>query len=157
MVCLGNICRSPLAEGILQNKAREAGLHWSVDSAGTGTWHIGEPPHHLSQKVAKMNGIDISGQRCRLFRKDDMLVQDIIYVMDEEIYDNVKLMSAELWNENKVDLLLNELYPEENHAVPDPYLGTEPDYHKVFALIEKACDKVIEKYSTLNKQYSMLK
>ena len=73
MVCLGNICRSPLAEGILEDKAKKAGLNWKVDSAGTGKLHIGEPPHKLSQKVAKLNGIDISRQNCRQFEKEDML------------------------------------------------------------------------------------
>jgi len=148
MVCLGNICRSPLAEGILQHKAMQAGLQWTVDSAGTGTWHIGQPPHLLSQKVAGMNGIDISQQRCRQFRKEDLLNFDFIYVMDEDIYDNVKSMSGKLWNKKKVDLLLNELYPGENRGVPDPFTGTEPDYHEVFQLIERACDAIIEKRLT---------
>jgi protein-tyrosine phosphatase len=150
MVCLGNICRSPLAEGILQEKAIKAGLNWKVDSAGTGTWHIGQPPHHLSQKVATINKIDITQQRCRQFRKEDMLVYDFIYAMDKEIYNEVKTMSGELWNKNKVDLLLNELYKGEDRGVPDPYLGTESDYHEVFALINEACDIIIEKAK--NKQ-----
>ena len=145
MACLGNICRSPLAEGILQHKAQEAGFHWQVESAGTGSWHIDSVPHLLSQKVAKANGIDISRQRCLQFRKEAILQFDFIYVMDENNYDDVKTMSRELWNESKVDLLLNELYPGENRSVPDPYLGTEADYHEVFSLIEKACDAIIEK------------
>jgi protein-tyrosine phosphatase len=147
MICLGNICRSPLAEGILQHKARQAGLEWSVESAGTGTWHIGQPPHPLSQKVAKFNGIDISHQRCRQFRKEDMLLFDLIYVMDENNYADVKSMSMEMWNESKVNLLLNALYPGQGQNVPDPWSGTEPDYHEVFRLIEKACAAIIEKAS----------
>lgn len=147
MVCLGNICRSPLAEGILQHKAQQAGFNWQVESAGTGSWHIGSSPHQLSQRVAEINGIDISGQRCRQFQKEDILQFDFIYVMDENNYDDVKAMCRELWNESKVDLLMNELYPGENRGVPDPYLGTEKDYHKVFDLIDKACDKIIEKAS----------
>ena len=157
MVCLGNICRSPLAEGILQHKASQTGLQWSVESAGTGTWHIGQPPHHLSQQVALSKGIDISYQRCRQFRKEDMLDYNLIYVMDEENYRDIKIMSRDLWNENKVNLLLNELYQGENRGVPDPYLGTEPDYQEVFLMIEKACDKIIEKYSTSHIQYSTIK
>ena len=157
MVCLGNICRSPLAEGILQHKARQAGLEWSVESAGTGTWHIGQPPHHLSQKVARINGIDISKQICRQFKKEDMIRFDLIYVMDEDNYDDVKVMSRELWNAGKVDLLLNALYPGENRNVPDPYTGAEADYHEVYKIIDAACEKVIEKYSTLNTQYSTFK
>jgi len=84
MVCLGNICRSPLAEGILQHKANLAGLNWMVDSAGTANYHVGEAPHRLSQKVAKQNGIDISHLRGRQFSKNDMLEFDKIYVMDTD-------------------------------------------------------------------------
>ena len=144
MVCLGNICRSPLAEGILQHKVKEAGLDWIVDSAGTGNYHIGEAPHRLSQKVAKLNGIDISGQKVRQFRKEDMNEYDRIYVMDADNYNDVKAMSGTLWNENKTSLLLNELHPGRNRAVPDPWYGTEKDFHEVFELISKACDALIQ-------------
>jgi protein-tyrosine phosphatase len=113
MVCLGNICRSPLAEGILQHHAWEAGLNWSVESAGTGTWHIGEPPHHLSIKVARQNSIDISKQRARQFVKEDFLNFDFIYVMDSSNYNDVKRISEKLFDETKIDLLLNTtgIYP----------------------------------------------
>jgi protein-tyrosine phosphatase len=154
MVCLGNICRSPLAEGILQYKVQKNGLQWIVESAGTGAWHLGQPPHRLSQKVALKNGIDISGQRCRLFRKEDMLHFNRIYVMDKENYNDVKMMSGELWEAGKVDLLLNELYPGEDRAVPDPYYGAEADYLEVFDLVSRACDKIILKYANPEKQQS---
>ena len=144
MVCLGNICRSPLAEGILQHKAWQAGLQWSVESAGTGAYHIGEPPHKLSVKVAKLNGIDISKQRARQFRKEDFEQFDFIYVMDSSNYNDVKRISGNHWREDKIDLLLNELHPGENRAVPDPWFGTEPGYHEVFKMISNACDKIIE-------------
>ncbi|MDE3237251.1 MAG: low molecular weight phosphotyrosine protein phosphatase [Bacteroidota bacterium] len=150
MVCLGNICRSPLAEGILRDKVKKANLSWQVDSAGTSNYHIGEPPHQLSQKVAKLNGIDISYQQGRQFRKEDILAFDRIYVMDTDNYNEVKRMSRALWDENKVTLLLNELYPLENREVPDPWYGTEEGYHRVFQLISDACDVIIEKYSVLN-------
>lgn len=150
MVCLGNICRSPLAEGILQHKADMAGLKWKVDSAGTANYHVGEPPHKLSQKVARMNGINISQQCCRQFKKDDMLAFDKIYVMDSENYIDVRRISGELWDKEKTDLLLNELYPGKNMGVPDPWYGNEDGYHKVFKLISDACDMIIEKYSILN-------
>lgn len=146
MVCLGNICRSPLAEGILQHKVRLDELSWEVDSAGTANYHVGTPPHKLSQKVAKHNGIDISGQQCRQFKKEDMLTFNKIYVMDSENYINVKHISGELWDESKVDLLLNELHPGKNMGVPDPWYGTEEGYHKVFKMISDACDVIIEKY-----------
>ncbi|MBS1621630.1 MAG: low molecular weight phosphotyrosine protein phosphatase [Bacteroidetes bacterium] len=155
MVCLGNICRSPLAEGILLHKAKQAGLNWQVESAGTGSWHIGSPPHKLSRKIASFYGIDISKQRCRQFQKEDLLYFDFIYVMDENNYEDVKAMGSELWNKLKVDLLMNELYPGENRSVPDPYFGTETDYHNVFDLLDKACDKVIEKFSIDKKQKSL--
>ncbi len=150
MVCLGNICRSPLAEGILQQKAKEAGLAWKVDSAGTGNYHIGEPPHHLSQKVARLNGIDISNQRCRQFHSDDMDQFDLIYVMDHDNYHNVRKMSGKKWNETKTKLILSEIN-NSNDAVPDPWYGTEKDYHHVFALLSAACDNIIEKYNQFNK------
>jgi protein-tyrosine phosphatase len=147
MVCLGNICRSPLAEGILEDKVKKAGLHWKVDSAGTSNYHIGEPPHKLSQKVAKMNGIDISQQICRQFVKEDMLRFDKIYVMDNEVYNDIKKMSAELWDASKTDLLMNEAYPGENIDIPDPWYGTEKDYHEVYDMIDKACSAIVEKAS----------
>jgi protein-tyrosine phosphatase len=146
MVCLGNICRSPLAHGILEHKINEAGLDWTVDSAGTGDWHVGEPPHHLSQKVAKLNGVDICNQSARQFRKEDMEYFDKIYVMDKSNYANVKQMSGDHWNESKVELFLNELYPGEQRDVPDPWYGEEPGYHEVYHLIEKVCERIIRKY-----------
>lgn len=145
MVCLGNICRSPLAEGILQHKALQAGLHWKVDSAGTGNYHIGEPPHILSQKVAKLNGIDISKQKCRQFRASDMHDFDLIYVMDHANYNDVKRMSGPSWDETKTQLILDETDGSENE-VPDPWYGTEKDYHHVFELLSEACDNIIKKY-----------
>ena len=143
MVCLGNICRSPLAEGILQKRAADAGLKWRVDSAGTGAYHIDQPPHVLSMKVAKMNGVDISNQRAKQFVKEDILQFDKIYVMDSSNYNDVRKISKELWKEEKVELLLNELYPNENRPVPDPWYGKEDGYHEVFKLIDEACEKIM--------------
>ncbi len=146
MVCLGNICRSPLAEGILQHKSKEAGFDWFIDSAGTGGYHIGEQPHILSQKVALQNGIDISGQQGRKFVPEDMRVFDKIYVMDEANYAEVQRISGPLWNASKVCLLLDELYPNENREVPDPWYGTEKDFVAVFGLISRACDTIISNH-----------
>ena len=154
MVCLGNICRSPLAEGILQFKADKAGLNWKVDSAGTGNWHIDHPPHRLSQKVAQVNGIDICHLRGRQFSARDMLDFDRIYFMDEENYKDAKAMAGDLWQDQKAELLLNELYPGKNKSVPDPYYGGEEGFHDVFEMISRACDIIIDKYSTLEKQDS---
>ena len=148
-VCLGNICRSPLAEGILQSKVNKAGLDWKVDSAGTAGYHVGEPPHHLSQKVARINGVDISKQCCRQFIKEDMIEFDKIYVMDSDNYNDVRRLSKELWNSDKTNLLLNELYPQQNRNVPDPWYGTEDGFHKVYDMIDKACDVIIKKYTSI--------
>lgn len=150
MVCLGNICRSPLAEGILQHKADKLGLNWEVDSAGTAGYHVGEAPHKLSQKVAKLNGVDISNQRCRQFKKEDFLHYDKIYVMDTSNYNDVKRLSRELWDEKKIDLLLNEIHPQKNESVPDPWYGEEDGYHKVYKMIDEACEEIIKKYSVIN-------
>jgi protein-tyrosine phosphatase len=142
MVCLGNICRSPLAEGILSDKVKKAGLNWEIDSAGTGNYHIGEPPHHLSQKVAKLHGIDISKQMCRQFKKEDMLQFDKIYTMDKQVYNDIKRMSGNLWDASKTDLLMNEVYPGKNMDVPDPWYDSEEKYHEVYDMIDKACNVI---------------
>ena len=144
MVCLGNICRSPLAEGILQHKAKEAGLNWTVDSAGTNSYHIGEPPHPLSQKVARLNGIDICNQRARRFVKEDFDRYDKIYAMADDVLDDIKRIAKEKYDPKKVDLFLNELYPGKNASVPDPWYGTEPGYHEVYELISNVCDEIVK-------------
>ena len=146
MVCLGNICRSPLAEGILQKKIEQAGLSWQVDSAGTNGYHIGEAPHSLSQKVALQNGIDISRQLSRKFVKEDIDRFDKIYAMADDVVDEMKMIARNKFDAAKVDLLLNENYPGQNRDVPDPWSGPEADYHEVYELIEKACDALIKKY-----------
>ncbi len=148
MVCLGNICRSPLAEGILQNKAFTAGLTWSIESAGTNSYHTGEPPHPLSQKVAKLNGIDISKQRARRFTATDFEVYDKIYALAEDVMEDMKRIAGKKFDASKVALLMDELYPGENMDVPDPYYGSEAGYHQVYKMIDEVCDEIIEKYKT---------
>jgi protein-tyrosine phosphatase len=150
MVCLGNICRSPLAEGILEHKAKQAGLNWRIDSAGTNGYHTGEAPHRLSQKVAKLNGIDICNQRARQFVKEDFDRYDKIYAMADDVLDDIQRIARQKFDPSKVDLLLNELYPGKNLSVPDPWYGPEPGYHEVYKLIEAACDAVIKKYSSVS-------
>ena len=155
MVCLGNICRSPLAEGILLDKAWKAGLKWSVESAGTNGYHTGEAPHPLSQKVARINGVDISKQRSRKFVAEDFHRFDKIYAMSDDVIDDMRRIAKNNFEEKKVDLLLNELFPGQNVDVPDPWYGPEPGYHEVFKMINEACDVIIKKYSVINDQYSM--
>ena len=147
MVCLGNICRSPLAQGILQKKAIQHKLNWQVDSAGTSNYHCGEAPHELSQKVALQYGIDITQQICRQFVKTDILHFDKIYVMDKNNYTEVKRIAGILWDATKIDLLLNECYPEANREVPDPWGGSEKGFDDVYQMIEQACNKIIHKYA----------
>lgn len=145
MVCLGNICRSPLAEGILQEKAFKAGLNWSVESAGTDTYHVGEPPHPLSQKVARMNGIDICNQRARRFVAEDFDSFDKIYALAKDVVHEIRFIAKNKFDESKIDLLMNELYPGKNMDVRDPWSGPERGYHEAFELIDKACEAIIQK------------
>jgi len=145
MVCLGNICRSPLAEGILQDKVSKAGLDWIVDSAGTNGYHTGEPPHHLSIKVALQNGIDISKQRSRKFVAEDFERYDKIYAMACDVMDDMKKIAKNKFDANKTDLLLNELFPQQNLEVPDPWYGPEKGYHEAFELIDKVCEAIVKR------------
>ncbi|HEY6902580.1 MAG TPA: low molecular weight protein-tyrosine-phosphatase [Puia sp.] len=146
MVCLGNICRSPLAEGILQHKADAAGLGWQVDSAGTNGFHIGEAPHPLSQKVGRLNGIDISGQRARRFTAADFQQYDRIYALAGDVLDNIRRVAGKAYDPARADLLMNELHPGRNEDVPDPYYGPEAGYHDVYKMIDEAADRIITKY-----------
>jgi len=147
MVCLGNICRSPLAEGILQQKAVAAGLDWQVDSAGTNGYHIGEAPHPLSQKVARLNGVDITNQRARRFTAADFQHYDKIYALAGDVLDNIRRIAGREFDASKAQLLMNELHPGRDEDVPDPYYGTEPGYHEVYEMIDEAADAIVEKYT----------
>lgn len=147
MVCLGNICRSPLAEGILKQKTIAAGLNWQVDSAGTNGYHVGEPPHHLSQKVARINGLDISAQRARRFVAADFEQYDRIYALAGDVYDEIRSIAGRRFDASRADLLMNELNPGANEDVPDPWYGPEPGYHEVFKMISDACDELILRHA----------
>ena len=151
MVCLGNICRSPLAEGILQDKAFKAGLTWSIESAGTNQYHTGEAPHLLSQKVARLNGIDISQQRARRFVAADFAVYDKIYALAGDVMDEIKRIARDQFDPAKADLLMNALYPGQDMDVPDPWYGPEPGYHEVYKMIDAACEAIIAKVNTHTK------
>ena len=147
MLCLGNICRSPIAEGILKYKIEKAGLNWQVDSAGTNGFHIGEAPHRLSQKVSLQNGIDISNQKSRQFMPDDFDKFDKIYAMANDVIVEMKYLSKDKFDSSKVDLLMNEFKPGANLDISDPWYGPEAGYHQVYDLIDKACEALIENYS----------
>jgi protein-tyrosine phosphatase len=145
MVCLGNICRSPLAEGILRHKLNEAGItHVEVDSAGTSGHHSGENPDARSVRNAKMNGVDISTLVSRKFTAADFEKFDRIFVMDQSNYRDVLLLSRDENHHSKVDLLLNISAPEKNKAVPDPWYGGEEGFQKVFDLVNEACEILVQ-------------
>ncbi len=137
MVCLGNICRSPLAEGIMQHLADEAHIGWQIDSAGTGDWHVGHGPDRRSVSVAREHGIDISKQVCRLFKISDFDTFDRIYVMDKSNLSNILAMARDVDDKKKVNLLLGD------KPVPDPYYD-DTLFEPVFKMIESACKYIIQ-------------
>jgi protein-tyrosine phosphatase len=144
MVCLGNICRSPLAEGVLKTKASALNLNWIVESAGTNGFHNGEAPHKLSQKVASKHGIDISDQISRKFVAADFENYDKIYVMAADVMDDVKKIAGNKFEESKIDFFLNELNANKNEDVPDPWYGNEDGYDEVYELIDRACEAIVK-------------
>ncbi len=154
MVCLGNICRSPLAEGILRAKAAAAGLHWTIDSSGTNGYHAGEAPHRFSQKVARHNGIEICDQRAARFTAADIERYDKIYALAGDVLEEIRRIAKKPLDASQVDLLMNELHPGKNQDVPDPWYGPEPRYHDVYRMIEQACDAIIQQYGTSGESAS---
>ncbi|AMR31198.1 protein tyrosine phosphatase [Mucilaginibacter sp. PAMC 26640] len=139
MVCLGNICRSPLAEGIMQHLADKEGLNWEVDSAGTGNWHVGSPPDRRSIRAAYEQGVDISKQVCRLFTTSDFDEFDLILVMDKSNLSNILALSRNDSDRQKVKMLLGD------KIVPDPYYD-DTQFAPVFKLIETGCKEIIRQY-----------
>ncbi len=140
MVCLGNICRSPLAHGILQSKLNED--NFFVDSAGTSRYHIGEPPDTRSILVAKNHNIDISQQKARQFTSDDFDTFDIIYAMDQSNFDHIINMAKTDHDIKKVRLILDADKALFNKNVPDPYYGDINDFEEVFELLDNACNSI---------------
>lgn len=146
MVCLGNICRSPIAEGVLKHMAAKRQLNWIIESAGTESYHVGEPPHRYSQKICKAKGIDISQQRARQFKRSNLNQYDKIYALADDVLDEIRRIAGRHENLHKVDLLLNEVHDSCNVSVPDPWYGGEDGYLPVYELIEQACEAIIRKY-----------
>lgn len=141
MVCLGNICRSPLAHGILESKLPNG---WSVDSAGTSGWHEGERPDTRSILEAKKNDIYIDHQRSRPVREQDFYDYDILFAMDSTNYSNLCKMAPEEGLKRKVRLIMNELEPGKNIQVPDPYTGGQSGFARVFEMLERAIDAFLD-------------
>ena len=145
MVCLANICRSPLAEGIMTYKVNENGLEHEVDSAGTAAYHVGNLPDERSIEVANKYGIDLTTQRARQFSVKDFKNFDIIYAMDTENYNNILNLANSKADELKVKLILNEIEPNSNSSVPDPYYGGNDGFENVYQMLDLACDSIITK------------
>lgn len=137
MVCLGNICRSPLAEGILKSKLPEN--KFFIDSAGTANYHVGSTPDKRSVAVGNKYGVDISNLKGRQFKVNDFDTFDLIFVMDASNYNNVISMARTEQDQNKVKYLLNEIYPNQNFEVPDPYYGGDQGFENVYKMLDEAC------------------
>lgn len=140
MVCLGNICRSPLAEGILKSKLPSDAFF--VDSAGTANYHVGCTPDKRSIAVARKYGLNISNCSGRQFTVADFDTFDYIYVMDTSNYKHVLGLARHEHDKNKVRLIMNELYPNQNYDVPDPYYGDDEGFDNVYKMLDEACSKI---------------
>lgn len=146
MVCLGNICRSPLADGLLRHKVKSDGISAIVDSAGTANYHVGGPPDERMTETAMQNGIDISNLRARQFEITDYDQFDLIYVMDKSNYQNVTRLARNDNDIKKVKLILDELeHSNDIQEVPDPYYGGQAGFDHVFNLLDRATDSIIKK------------
>ena len=145
MVCLGNICRSPLAEGILRNKLDSK--QFFIDSAGTGNWHVGNPPDRRSVAVAKKYGLDISNLRGRQFTSMDYQDFDHIYVMDSSNLENVLALAESPEDRSKVSMILETIFPGERVDVPDPYYGGDEGFERVYKMLDEACDVIKQRIS----------
>ena len=146
MVCLGNICRSPLADGLLRHKVQRDGISATVDSAGTANYHTGGPPDERMTETAMNNGIDLSSLRARQFGVSDFDSFDLIYVMDHSNNHNVTRLARNQDDINKVRLILDELgHTNTIQEVPDPYYGGQAGFDHVFDLLDRATDVILEK------------
>jgi protein-tyrosine phosphatase len=144
MVCLGNICRSPLADGLLLRKIKEQNLDLSVDSAGTANYHIGKAPDHRMIQTAAKHGTALDFLRARQFTYKDFQNFDLILVMDQSNYNDVVKLAQHDNDEQKVAYFLDYLYPNQKAAVPDPYYGTLKDFEEVYQLVDKATDALLQ-------------
>lgn len=148
MVCLGNICRSPLAEGILQSKL-DPNLY-EVDSCGTSSYHIGEKPDPRSIITAKKYGIDIANQKAAQFTISCFDQYDLIYAMDKSNYSNIVKLARNQNDIDKVSLILEELYSDRNTEVPDPYYGGDQGFENVFNMLNEASEKIAFKLNAFS-------
>ena len=145
MVCLGNICRSPLAEGILKSKINCQEIF--VDSAGTAAYHQGNLPDKRSIEVARKYGINITDQKARKFTVKDFDTFNYIFVMDDSNYQNILMLARDKNDESKVQMILNEIHPNQNLCVPDPYYGGNQGFENVYTMLDEACEIIANKLS----------
>ena len=145
MVCLGNICRSPLAEGLLKSKLDAE--RFQVDSAGTGHWHVGSMPDSRSIAVAQKNGLDITDQRGMQFKPAFFDRYDHIFVMDNSNYEDVVAQATKDEDKAKVQLILDEIFPGERVDVPDPYNDSLRGFDRVYEMLDEATTKIAERLS----------
>lgn len=143
-VCLGNICRSPMAEGIMKEKVRQRGLRVEVDSCGTGDYHEGENPDPRAREEMEKRGFDISELIARGFRDEDFEHFDRILTMDEDNQQRIKERARNAEEERKVDMLLNLLPDTQGSSVPDPYFGAKDGFKTVYELLDRATDALIK-------------
>jgi protein-tyrosine phosphatase len=149
MICLGNICRSPMAEGIMKSKIMQHGLNAEVDSCGTANYHVGDSPDYRAQKTLKNQQIDISSHLGRQFQVEDFDKFDFIYTMDESNHNNILALARNAADQQKVKMILDEIYPGKNLDVPDPYYGSLSDFQSTFNLLDEACDAIVDKVKKL--------
>ena len=143
MVCLGNICHSPLAEGILQSKINSNKVF--VDSAGTAAYHVGNLPDKRSIEVAKKYDLDITNQRARKFIVKDFDTFDYIFAMDDSNFNNIIALARSEADKKKVKMILNESFPSKNLSVPDPYYGGNQGFESVYKMLDEACEIISNK------------
>jgi protein-tyrosine phosphatase len=149
MVCLGNICRSPIAEGLLQQKAQNAGLQWQIDSCGTETFHVGENPDKRGIEVCKERGLNITHHVARRLTMHDFEEFDIIYALATDVYREIKKISTSPTQMEKVRLLLDEVYPNQKQSVKDPWYGNKQDFVDVYEQLDWVCEAIITNQSSV--------
>ncbi|MCS6916401.1 MAG: low molecular weight protein-tyrosine-phosphatase [Chitinophagales bacterium] len=144
-VCLGNICRSPMAEGIMNERIKKHGLLWTVDSAGTERYHVGERPDPRAIAQCRLHGIDIASKRARQISRQDFNRFDLLFALATDVQQELVELAPHA--ASKIHLLLDVLYPGENRSVPDPWYGNEADFAHAYDLIDRACDALVQVYA----------
>ncbi len=143
-VCMGNICRSPMAEGVVREVFKKRGIEAELDSAGTGAWHAGEPPDYRAQRELKKHGISIADLRARKIRYQDLNYYDKIYAMDASNYSDIMMM-ADKEQAGKIDMFMNIAEPGRNKSVPDPYYDDDKGFATVYEMIKKSAEALADK------------